>query len=512
MAYPELLENLSGDRAQSPAIAAVLTILFLLGIFYILRGLRNNGRRLPPGPIPWPIVGNLHQLGKLPNRNLEELAKKHGPIMLMKLGSVPAVIVSSSAMAKEVLKTHDLVFASRPESAAGKYIAYNYKDIVFSPYGPYWRQMKKICVVELLNARRIESLRSVREEEVSVIIRSVWEKSKQGAVAVNLSKTLSSLTQGLMLQIFSSNDDGGNSSVTAIKEMMSEVSETAGAFNIGDYFPWMDWMDLQGIQRRMTKAHDYFDQVITKIIEQHQRTRAMEDTQQPKDIIDALLQMENTDGVTITMENIKAVVLGIFLGGAETTSTTLEWAMSAMLENPEVAKKVQEEIESVVGRERVVKESDLGSMEYLQCVVKETMRLYPAVPLLIPHESTQDCTVNGYFIPERTRILVNAWAIGRDPTVWDDALAFKPERFLGRNVDLQKGKEFFDMVPFGAGRRGCPGASMAVVTMELALAQLMHCFQWRIEGELDMSERFAASLQRKVDLCVVPQWRLTSSP
>ncbi|KAH9290543.1 hypothetical protein KI387_034660, partial [Taxus chinensis] len=350
---------------------------------------------------------------------------------------------------------------------------------------------------------------------VSLTIRSVWEKSRQGTVAVNLTKTLSSLTQGLMLRILSGNDDrfvdSGNAN--AIKEMMSEVSETLGTFNVGDFLPWMDWLDLQGIQRRMKKVHKYFDQVITKIIQQHQQGRARgTPDEQPKDIIDVLLEMEVTDGVSITIENIKAVVLDFFLAGADTTSTTLEWAMSAMVENPEVAKKMQEEIESVVGRERAVKESDLASMEYLQCVVKETMRLYPAVPLLIPHESTEACTVNGYFIPERTRILVNAWAIGRDPIIWDDPLTFRPERFVGRNVDIQKGKEFFDMIPFGAGRRGCPGASMAIVTMELALAQLMHCFQWSVEGELDMSEGFGTSLQRKLDLCVLPAWRLTSWP
>ncbi|KAH9290542.1 hypothetical protein KI387_034659, partial [Taxus chinensis] len=423
-----LLQTLFGG----PATAAALTILVLLGIFYILSGHRNSGRRLPPGPFPWPILGNLHQLGTLPNRNLEQLAKKHGPIMFLKLGSVPAVVVSSSAMAKEFLKTHDLVFASRPESAAGKYIAYNYKDVVLSPYGPYWRQMKKICVVELLNAKRIESFRSLREEEVSLTIRSVWEKSRQCTVAVNLTKTLSSLTQGLMLRILSGNDDRFDSgNANAIKEMMSEVSETVGTFNLGDFLPWMNWLDLQGVQRRMKNVHKDFDQVITKIIEQHQQGRARGTPDgQAKDIIDVLLEMEATDDVSITIENIKAVVLDIFLGGADTTSTTLEWAMSAMVENPEVARKLQEEIESVVGRERAVKESDLPSMEYLQCVVKETMRLYPAVPLLIPHESTEACTVNGYFIPERTRILVNAWAIGRDPTVWDDPLTFRAERFV----------------------------------------------------------------------------------
>ncbi|KAH9330332.1 hypothetical protein KI387_002440, partial [Taxus chinensis] len=181
----------------------------------------------------------------------------------------------------------------------------------------------------------------------------------------------------------------------------------------------------------------------------------------------------------------------MFAAGMETSTTSLEWAMSELLRNPHVMKKLQEEIESIVGKDQVVTESNLVYMEYLHCVVKETLRLYPAVPLLIPHESTEDCTIKGpdhaYFVPAKTRLIVNAWAIGRDPNIWEDPLAFNPERFVGTKLDVIRNQEL-SMIPFGEGRRGCPGASMAIKTIEIVLAHLFHCFEWKTEGHVDMTE------------------------
>ena len=200
------------------------------------------------------------------------------------------------------------------------------------------------------------------------------------------------------------------------------------------------------------------------------------------------------------------------MAAVETSSTTLGWVMSLIIGNPHVAKKLQEEIEGIVGRERAVKRSDLESMEYLGCVVKETLRLYPAAPLLVPHESTQASTIEGYFIPERSRIIINAWALARDPIVWKDPLEFKPERFMNKDVGFLKDKEFFNMLPFGAGRRGCPGATMAFTTIRLTIAHFMHCFDWHVDGELDMTEKFGITMPRKHDLLAFPTLRLPTCP
>ncbi|GLJ49951.1 hypothetical protein SUGI_1062160 [Cryptomeria japonica] len=509
-------QSLFVGRDEAPITFAVAIVVMLL-IFYMFSRQR---RRLPPGPFPWPIVGNLLQMGELIHRSFYDISKKYGPIASLKMGSVTVIVISSPEMAKEVLKTNDLIFAGRPATAAAKYLFYDFKDVGFTPYGPYWRQMKKLFMVELLNAKRIESMRSMREEAVSLAVRSVWEKSRHGTVAVNLSQIIASLVSSQILRILygtTSEDQGLDSNGEKIKELLLEASMAVGVFNIGDFIPWLDWLDLQGVKRRMKTVNKSFDEMMTKIIEQHRQRRSSNlgnQQQQPnsKDVIDALLDMQAADSVTITDDHIKAIVFNVFAGGMETTSTTMEWTMSSLIQNPHVLKKLQAEVEAIVGKERVVQESELKGMEYLVCVVNETVRLYPAVPLLIPHESTEDCTIDGYFIPKKSRAFVNSWALGRDPKVWKDPLEFKPERFMGRDIDFIKGKEYFDVVPFGAGRRACPGISMSFSMMTFTIAQLVHCFDWRVEGELDMSECNGASLPRKHDILAIPSLRLHTCP
>eukprot|EP00253_Pinus_taeda_P010595 PITA_10595 len=293
-----------------------------------------------------------------------------------------------------------------------------------------------------------------------------------------------------------------------------------GESNIGDFIPYLDWLDLQGINRRMKKIHKTFDEFAEKIIDDHVNLNHFngqkdEDAERHvEDFVDVLLRIAKTD-TRITRETIKALVLDMFTGGVETTSTTLEWAMSELLRHPHAIKKLQEEIESVVGQNGHVKESNLATMKYLHCVVKETLRLYPAAPLALPHESVEAVTIGGYYIPKKTTVMVNLWAIGRDPNVWGaDASEFKPERFMEyEHINLTDQSDF-SMIPFGAGRRGCPGASMAIPTIELALAQLLHTFDWKVEGdpsELDMKEACGVTIPRKVPLCAYPTPR-TSFP
>ncbi|XP_057854654.2 cytochrome P450 750A1-like [Cryptomeria japonica] len=461
----------------------------------------------------------MHQLRKPPHRSLHDLAKQYGPIMFLRLGSAPTVVVSSSEMAKEFLKTHDLVFANRPESAAAKYVAYNEKNLCLAPYGDYWRLMRKVCVLELLSAKRVESFRSVREEEVYLGVKSIWEKSKHGKVAVNVRKSIASLISSIIWRTLAGTKISQDDDLVGdeLNRMVQQVTSMIGAFNIGDFIPSISWIDeLSGVKGKMKKAHNFFDRVVGKIIDEHieeRRRRGNQDQKNhTKDLVDILLEMaQNESDSKITREHIKATVFDMFLGALETTITTLEWAMSEMVRNPHVAQKLQAKIESISGKQRMVRESDLVGMEYLQCVVKEVFRLYPAGPLMLPHESTEDCTVAGYFLPRMTRLIVNVWAIGRDPAVWEDPSTFKPERFIGKNIEI-KGRDF-EMLPFGAGRRGCPGAGFAMANIELVLAQLVHCFDWTLEGngnpsELDMTEAFMTSLPRKDNLLAVPTFKL----
>lgn len=197
--------------------------------------------------------------------------------------------------------------------------------------------------------------------------------------------------------------------------------------------------------------------------------------------------------------------------GVDTSGTVIDWGISELIRSPRVMKKLQGEIEVAVGKERMVEESDLDKLEYLNMVIKETLRLHPVVPLLLPHQSIEDCVVNGFHIPKNSRIFINAWAIGRDPNMWNDVEKFYPERFVEKDIDL-RGRDF-QLIPFGSGRRSCPGIQLGLTTVRLVIAQLVHCFDWDLPDrlkpeELDMSGNFGLVTSRAKHLQAIPTFRL----
>lgn len=196
----------------------------------------------------------------------------------------------------------------------------------------------------------------------------------------------------------------------------------------------------------------------------------------------------------------------------DTSATVVEWIMSDLIKHPRVMKEVQQELEEVVGKDRMVEESDLDNLKYLEMVMKESMRLHPVAPLLLPHEAIEDCIIDGFHIPKKSRIIVNVWAIGRDPKAWpDDPEKFIPERFIGTNIDVRG--QHFQLIPFGSGRRGCPGMQLGLIMVRLLVAQLVHCFDWKLPNnmvpeELDMAEAFGLVTTRANHLMAVPSFRL----
>ncbi|GLJ31809.1 hypothetical protein SUGI_0639960 [Cryptomeria japonica] len=436
--------------------------------------------------------------------------RKYGSIVFLSLGSVPAVVISSPAMAKEFLKTHDLVFATRPNCKFGKYVCNDHQDVAFSSYGAYWRHSRKLLTVELLRVKRTESFRFVREEEVSAMVASIWQESGEGTQCVDVKKRLSSVTQKITCRMFASRTYSDNDLIGGLgfKQMVDEMFTVAGAFCIGDFIPYLDWLDLHGFRRRMKAVHKIFDGFAEKVIDEHILDNGKRNKDRVKDIVDVLLSKAETESETISRTHIKATILDMLNGGTDTSVTLMEWAVSELVRNPSTLARAQQELECAVGRNRTVKESDVMKLDYLRCVVKETFRLHPPLPLLVPHESMEGCSVGGYFIPLKTRLYVNVWAMGRDESVWKDAHQFKPERFMGCNKDV-RGQDF-DLLPFGTGRRACPGISMGLSVIELALAQLIHCFDWTVEGEVDVAEEFGIIAPRKNPLFASPKWRLAT--
>ncbi|KDP36607.1 hypothetical protein JCGZ_08423 [Jatropha curcas] len=405
-----------------------LLLLLLLPFIFLLKK-KLNSKHLPPGPPRLPIIGNLHQLGTLPHYSLWQLSKKYGPVMLLQFGQVPTLIISSAEAAKELIKINDLNSCSRPRLAGTGRLSYNYLDIAFTPYGDYWREIKKICVLELFSAKRVQSFQSVREEEVGLFIDSIL-KSSSSSSPVDLSEKIMSLTANVTCRVAF-----GNSFATRgftqerFQEVIHEALAKLGGFSASDFFPYVGWIvdRVTGLHSKLERSFQELDEFYQKIIEDH--IQKGKEKHGHQDIVDVLLDLERyqteSEGIQFSKSHIKAIIM---------------------------------------------------------MVVKETLRLHPPGTLLITRETMSQFSINGYEIYPKTRVHVNAWAIGRDPKTWKNPEEFFPERFIDNSIDFRG--QNYEFLPFGGGRRVCPGMTMALCLLEIALANLLFCFDWKLPGNM----------------------------
>ncbi|KAJ0538843.1 putative cytochrome P450 [Helianthus annuus] len=498
-----------------PTTVAVL-LLVLTGIFF-WRWWSTHLRHktLPPGPVPLPVIGSLHLLGSLPHRSLHKLSQKYGPIMSVLLGSVQFVIVSSPDAAKLFLGTHDIIFASRPQIQAAKYLSYDNKGMTFSEYGPYWRSVRKFCTVELLSATKVNGFAGMRREEIGLMVEEMKAAAKARKV-VNLSETVSWVIEGMVCRMLFGKK---NDERFVFKTVIDKSMEATGIFNLADYVPMLAPFDLQGLTKRFKSLSKEPDEMFEILIDEHEkRNQASESPNRDQmDFIDILLSLKqeysNTHdnlSYTIDRSNMKAILLDMVAGAIDTAKTSIEWILSVLIKHPRVMKELQKELKTMVGDKLMVEESDLTRLRYLHMVVKETFRLYPVAPLLVPHQSMEDIAINGYTIPKKTRVLVNYWAFGRDPKVWSDNWdEFLPERFLDNEIDF-RGHDF-KLIQFGIGRRGCPGMNLGLLNIGLVVSNMVHWFDWELPNgmsptELDMKEKFGLTTPREKPLFAIPTY------
>ncbi|KAK1416294.1 hypothetical protein QVD17_32083 [Tagetes erecta] len=496
-----------------PVTIAVL-LLVLTGI--ILRRWWYTNKNLPPGPVPLPVIGSLHLLGSLPHRSFHKLSQKYGPIMSIRLGSVQFVIVSSPDAAKLFLGTHDAVFASRPYIQAAKYLSYDSKGMTFAPYGQYWRSVRKFCTVKLLSGSKLNGFAGMRREEIGLMVEEIKAASKARNV-VNLSEIVCSTIEGMVCRMLfgKKNDDR-----FVFKTIIDKSMEATGLFNVADYVPILAPFDLQGLTKRFKSLSKELDEMFEILIDEHEkRNQASESPNRDQmDFIDILLSLKQEHSstndelsYTIDRSNMKAILLDMVAGAIDTSNTSIEWVLSVLLKHPRVMKELQKELKTMVGDKPIVEENDLIKLRYWHMVVKETFRLYPTGPLLVPHESMEDVVINGYNIPKKTRVLVNYWAFGRDPKVWSDNWEeFLPERFLDNEIDF-RGNDF-KLIQFGIGRRGCPGMNLGLLNIGLVVCNMVHRFDWELPNgmstsDLDMNEKFGLTTPRAKPLFAIPTYR-----
>ncbi|OEL24641.1 indolin-2-one monooxygenase [Dichanthelium oligosanthes] len=538
---------------DSPAARALLPLFLpLLVLFVLLRYFGSRGARskLPSSPPALPLIGHAHLIGALPHVSLRDLAARHGGrdgLMMLRLGTVPTLVASSARAAQAVLRTHDQAFASRVRSVFGDVLSYGPSDVVFAPYGEGWRQAKKLVTTHLLNTKKVQSYRAAREEEVAMVI----DKIRRAAMArevVDMSELLSSFTNDMVCRAVAGRSFRVDGLDKEFKELLDESMALLGGFNLENLYPGLAKV-AGGVlmwpgRRKAERLRDRWDEVLDKVIDEHASipVGASAPARHDNDFTDVLLSMKEEHG--LTRDGIKAIlavslqlpfvtfqsllltirlasnrsssisissVLDMFAAGTDTAYLVLEYTMAELMRHQHVMAKLQAEVRSCIPKgQEAITEDNLTKMSYLKAVIKETLRLHPPSPLLIPHLSVEDCNIDSYMVPAGTTVFVNVWAIGRDPSLWDAVEEFMPERFISKGVT--EGVDFrgtdFQFLPFGSGRRMCPGMNFAVASMELMLANLVYHFDWEMPrgmNDIDMTEAFGLTLHRKDKLILTPR-------
>ncbi|KAF8014661.1 hypothetical protein BT93_H0462 [Corymbia citriodora subsp. variegata] len=514
-------------------LLAVLGFLSLLLILWRARSSPDSskGITLPPEQQgAWPIIGHLHLLGsKTPlARTLASMADKQGPMFRIWLGVRPATIISSREAVRECFTTRDKDLASRAKSKAGVHLGYGYAAFAFAEYGDFWREMRKITMLELLSTRRLDDLKHVQASEIDAFIKDLHTLCRANtdnvqngsSKVVIISEMLELLTLNIIIRMIANKRYFGLSSASAgssinndeashLRKVIKDLLYIAG-FPAGG--------PTVGTVRTMKRVARELDEIIGKWVEEHKLKR--DDAQRgevismKEDFIDVMLSAIKEDGFNSFGHSpetiVKATVMNIIVAASDTTSLALTWVMSLLLNNKHVLKRAQEEIDLKVGRDEWVQDSNIESLPYLQAIVKETLRLYPPAPILVPHEAREECTIGGYLIPKGTWIFINAWKLHRDPRVWSDPEKFLPERFLTSHSGVDALGQHFEFIPFGSGRRSCPGDSFALQVIHLTLARLLQGFDLATPSDeaVDMTEGLGVNLPKATPLEAVLTPRL----
>lgn len=487
----------------SAAAALLLTIIILV------RRTKKNPN--PPGPRGVPVVGNLLQFdASKPLIYLQQLSRDYGPLVYLKHASTPTLLLSSAKLANKILKTHDLSFCTRPPVLGQQKLSYNGADMAFSPYSPHWKDVRRMCMLHLFSPSRVLSFRPIREAQVARVITKISALAASSQ-AVNLSEIAMSLASNIVCGVaFGRTYEDHEYEKKRLDRMVLEAQALMVSFYFSDHFPALSWVDkVTGLLGRLDRNFQEMDAFYQQLIDEHLDPSAP--NRDREDIIDLLIQLKRQKPDSITWDHVKALLMNLFVAGTDTAAAAIVWTMTALMLKPTVMKKAQTEIRQAIGEKGIVDEDDIGKLPYLKAVVMEAMRLYPPAPLLYRTQvdlQGSSVEIDGYEIKPGSTLIINGWTIARDPETWEDPDEFVPERFMRSEGRQQLD---FEMLPFGGGRRRCPGMGMGMVSIELALANLLHSFDWRAAHPIDTESLPGLTMHKKNPLLLLPTHYLQSS-
>ncbi|XP_065856393.1 iridoid oxidase-like [Euphorbia lathyris] len=484
---------------------------------------RQSSKQQPPGPPGWPFIGNIFDMGSNPHQSLYKLRFKYGDLLWLKLGWTNTLVIQTAKAAEQLFKNHDASLCDRKVPDAWTSHNFTKGSIYMGRYGSNWRNLRRLVTLGLTTNKQIQETVSLRQKCIDDMIRFIQEDSvaaqcRGESGEVVFSKYVFVMAFNLMGNLVLSRDlinsqsEEGNEFFHA----MDKVMELGVKPNFADFFPFLKRLDPQRIKKNMDKHLGRTLSIIEKFVMERIEDRKLMKKRDNKDLLDTFLEYNESGNSgkgheTISTHNLIIIIAEMFFGGTETTSGTIEWVLTELFRNPESMSRVKEELNRVVGLQRKVEESDIDHLPYLQAVIKESMRLHPVVPLLVPRNVLEDTNFMGYVLHKDTQVHVNVWAIGRDPEAWDDPLSFKPERFLGSNIQYRG--QNFELLPFGSGRRICVGYPLAHQITHLTIASLLHCFDWEIESKsiaeaMDINERLGLTVRKLIPLKAIPKKKI----
>ncbi|PWA57967.1 cytochrome P450 [Artemisia annua] len=492
---------------ESKALITGALAIALAFYFYTLKRKPGKYRAVPEPSGAWPIVGHINIFSgssDLPYKVLAALAVKYGPIFTVRLGIRKVLVVHDWQIAKEIFTTHDAIISNRPKFLASEILGYNHKMFGMGPHSPFWVEMRKIISLELLSNRRLEQLKHVRISELEISLKHTYElwrekRDKNGKVLVEMKKWFGEFNMNAVLRTVIGKRFNGATNPEEEKEMnrcrevMRDFFHLFGTFTVADALPFLRWLDLGGHEKNMKRVAKEIDNMGEKWLDEHRKNRKSLQSGEEKDFMDMLISAVESGSLSEydADTTIKSTCMILITSSTDTTTVMLTWTLCLLLNNPHALKIAQEELDNIVGRDRQVNESDINNLVYLQAIIKETLRLYPAGRLGGLREFSEDCTIAGYHVPKGTWLTTNLFKLQQDSEIWSNPSEFRPERFLDGNhkhVDV-KGTHF-ELIPFGAGRRSCTGIGLALQILHLVIATFLQHFDISTPGDapVDMTE------------------------